>query len=144
MENYTSNEIKKWLRLSKSDLDVSKTLLENSNYSQSAYYSQQSSEKAVKSILILLGEQIYEHKVSSEFYDIVYSKYPYDYIEEIYFILSELETHWLKSRYILKTRENKLLDPIETYTKAKSQDLYKKSLKVYELVLKFLKEEFDL
>lgn len=98
----------------------------------------------MKSILTLLNEQIYEHKLSSEFYDIVFSKYPYDYIEEIYFLLSELETHWLKSRHILKTRQNVIIDPLETYKKPKSNDLYKKSEKVITLTKKFLFDEFDL
>jgi len=63
-------EVKKWLKLAEVDLNVSKILIESKNYSNSAYHSQQSSEKAVKAILILMGEQIYEHKVSSDFYDV--------------------------------------------------------------------------
>ena len=136
-------EVKKWLNLAETDLKVSKILEDSKNYSNSVYHSQQASEKAVKSILILLGEQIYEHKVSTEFYDVVFNKYPYDYIEEIYFNLTELETHWLKSRYILKTRQNVLIDPLEVYDKKKSSNLYKKSEQVIKLTKKFLKEEFD-
>jgi len=74
----------------------------------------------------------------------VFSKYPYEYIEEIYFKLTELETHWLKSRYILKSRQNELIDPLEVYNKSKSQDLFKKSEKVLKLTKKFLSEEFDI
>ena len=137
-------EVKKWLNLAETDLKVAKILEDTKNYSNSVYHSQQASEKAVKAILALLSEQIYEHKVSSDFYDLVFSKYPYDYIEEIYFNLSELETHWLKSRYILKTRQNVIIDPLELYDKKKSSNLYKKSENVIKLIKKFLKEEFDL
>lgn len=123
---------------------MAKILLTSQNYSNSAYNSQQSAEKTVKAILILLGEQIYEYKIASDFYDIVYSKYPEDYIEEIYFLLSELETHWLKSRYILKSRDNKIINPLDTYDKKKAEDLYKKSSRIMVLVRKFLKDEFDI
>lgn len=113
-------------------------------YADCAYYSQQSSEKAAKTVLNLLDEQIYEPKIATEFYDIIYSKYPYEYIEEIYFLLTELETHWLKSRYILKTREGKILNPKDLYSKEKSKQLVKKAEKVIILIQKFLKEQFDL
>jgi HEPN domain-containing protein len=136
-------EVENWLNLAKEDLIVSELLYKNKKYSNSVYHAQQASEKAVKAILILLDEQIYEHKISSFFYDLVYTKFPYDYIEEIYFNLSKLETHWLKSRYILKNK-NTIINPLEVYNKKNSKELIEISKKTLELSKKFLKEEFDL
>jgi HEPN domain-containing protein len=144
MENEKLEEVKRWFDLGNRNLNTAKLLLKNQFYPDSVYYAQQASEKSVKSILNMLDEQIYEHKVATHFYDILFEKYPYDYIEEIYFLLSELETHWLKSRYILKSRDGTILDPKDLYNKKKAENLIKKAQKIQDLIKKFFYEEFNI
>ena len=144
MEKNKILEVKKWLELSKEDLESSEILYKNKKFSQSVYYAQQSSEKCVKSLLILFDEQIYEHKVSSIFYDKVFPKFPQEEIENIYENLTELEKHWLKSRYILKNRENKLIEPKDFYNSSNSKKLIEKSKEVFFEVKNFLEKEFNL
>ncbi|MEM0481114.1 MAG: HEPN domain-containing protein [Candidatus Aenigmatarchaeota archaeon] len=98
----------------------------------SVYHSQQAAEKALKSVLILLGKEIHEHRVSSIFRDEILSKYDYPYLEEIVEKAFWLEQHWLKSKHPLKKINGKIEIPYEIY----DEKVARKALEYAEFVLK--------
>lgn len=143
MEEHTYKEAKIWIELSLEDLNVAKELIILKHYSNAAYHAQQSSEKALKAVLCLLGENLYEHKIASYFYEIVYTNFPYPEIDEIYDNAQLLETHWVKSRYLLKAKNNTLISPLNTYNEQNSKELVNKAEIVLKKVKEFIKKEFE-
>jgi len=52
-------------------------------YGLSLYHLQKCAEKTLKAVLILLGKEMYEHRVAPIFRDEVATNYDYLYLEEI-------------------------------------------------------------
>ncbi len=133
---------KVWIKEAERELEAAKVLFEKGLYEMCVYHAQQTAEKSLKSVLILLGKEVYEHRVTSIFRDEVLIKYDYPYLEEIVNKAFWLEQHWLKSRYPLKKVNGKIDVPYQIYTK----DVAKKALEYAEFVLEkikeFLREEF--
>lgn len=142
-DNQRINEAKLWMQRAKSNLDMAKLGFENNIFPESVYNSQQTAEKTLKSVLVLFGQDLNEHKVTNYFDDLVNLKYNFDF-EKIIENSFELERHWLSSRYPIKKRDNTLINPNDLYDKKKTQELLKKGEFVFKKINEFLDKEFDL
>ena len=58
-----ANERERWLSEAREDLEIAEVLLRESKYNASAFYSQQSAEKALKAALYGAHEQPWGHSV---------------------------------------------------------------------------------
>ena len=59
-------------------------------------------------------------------------------------MIQDLEKHWLKSRYLLKSRNNELLSPLDVYDKNKAEELLSKAKVVLENVEEFISKKFEI
>ncbi len=136
-------EAKIWFKRANQNLLAAKITYENKLFPESVYHSQQASKKVLKTVLIIFGEDICKHKVTSYFDDLVSLKFNFDF-EKIINYSFELERHWLSSKYPIKRRDETIIDPEDLYNKTKTFELYKKADFVIKEISKFLKEELDL
>lgn len=142
-ENNRVNEAKIWKKRAEAALIMAEKALKAELYPESSYHSQQACEKTLKTILILFGEDVNEHKITSIFADMVSYKFSFDF-DKIITDAFELERHWLSSRYPIKRTDGSILNPDSIYTKKKSEELYKKAKEIYNQINLFLKQEFNL
>jgi len=130
-----------WLKEAERELEAAKILLEKGLYEMCVYHAQQAAEKAIKAVLILLGKEIYEHRVTAIFRDEMI-KYDFPCLEEVVNKAFWLEQHWLRSRYPIKKVNGKVEVPYELY----DENTAKRAIEYAEFVLskikEFLKKEF--
>ena len=143
MEDKIIKEIKIWFERADADLKMSILAIENSLFPESVYHSQQASEKSLKAVLIVFGEEVYEHKITSLFNEKVNLKFNFDF-EKIIRDSFELERHYISSKYPIKRRDKKIVDPKKLYSKFKANLLFKKSQNINIKLKKFLKQEFNI
>lgn len=143
-----SNKIelaKLFIKKARQDLKNSRLLLDNNSFGDSCYFAQQTSEKAIKSALILkTGLYPRDHLVSGYF-----SRELLAFIEpkwekklrKLLIDVVELEEFWLKPKYpyITDTFE---WDPTEKYTKEDAEKAYKKAENILNTILEFIKENY--
>ncbi len=129
-------KIKKWLKRAERDLKAAEILMNAQLYADAVYHAHQAAEKAIKAMLLSVGLEIKEHKISGYFYDEFVVNNPE--MEEIYDMLVELEKHWLKSRYPLETSKG-IWDPDENYT----EELAMKLLSYAKKIVGFVKDQLN-
>ncbi len=132
---------KAFFERAKEDLESAEILFKNKKYTDCIFHCEQAVQKSLKSVLILFGIEVYEHRVSHIFKDEVAIKYPE--LEEISKVASEIEDHWLKTRYPIKTKD-KIFNPLKYYNEKIAKEILEKAKKVLSEIEKFLKENFGL
>ncbi len=133
---------KVWVEEASRELYAAKLLLENDIFELSVYHSQQCAEKALKAVLILLGKEIHEHRISGIFRDEVAIKYDFPYLNEIVNKAFWLEQHWLSSRYPFKKINGNVVIPYRIYKKEDAQKALEYASFILEKIKEFLREEF--
>lgn len=133
---------KVWIEEASRELNAAKILLENGIFELSVYHSQQCAEKALKAVLILLGKEIYEHRVSGIFRDEVAIRYEFPSLNEIVAKAFWLEQHWLSSRYPFKKVNGSVVVPYKTYKEEDAKKAFEYASFILEKIKEFLREEF--
>jgi len=127
---------KSFLKRAFNDLKSAEILLENGQYSDSAFHSQQAAEKSSEALLILNKMFVREHIVSHLLAKIGVS-------EDIIKNVSSLEEHWVKPRYPFVSKVL-LWDPTREYTKEIAEEALNKAKFVVREIEKILKEKYGL
>lgn len=121
--------VEDWIRQAVEDLDTARILIEVKKYYASAYYSQQSAEKALKYLLLLHGKDPGKTHALLELSEMI-EKEGIEVNEQIKEDLMVLSPHFLISRY--PDVANGL--PADQYNKNIAEDLYNKAKRVVEWV----------
>lgn len=127
-------EAERWLSEARWDLDTAKILHHSRKFNASAFYSQQSAEKAVKAALYGLGEIPLGHSVRElleRFYEASHTN-----VENLLTSARELDRHYIPSRYPSVHPSG---TPHEAYDKETSGRALECAQKMLEFVEKFIK-----
>ncbi|BDB98149.1 HEPN domain-containing protein [Saccharolobus caldissimus] len=120
---------KDWIIQAEEDLDVARVLLNAGKYFAVAYYSQQASEKALKSLLIFLGKDPGKTHSLTELADMI-EKEGLEIPSNVKENLMVLSPHFIISRY--PDASNGI--PARQYNKNIAEDLYKRAKEVVDWV----------
>lgn len=93
-----ANERERWLAEAQGDLEIAEVLLREAKYNASAFYSQQSAEKALKAALYGLHEQPWGHSVRDLLLRLEEIN-PLEGIEELESCGRILDRHYIGARY---------------------------------------------
>jgi len=93
-----ANEKERWLAEAEEDLRTAEVLLEQGRYSASAFYSQQSAEKALKSVLYGLHQAPWGHAVV-ELLERISQVRPGPEVSELAPCARLLDRHYIGARY---------------------------------------------
>jgi HEPN domain-containing protein len=125
-----------FMRKAYDDLRSAEVLLEEGQYSDSTFHSQQAAEKSSKALLVLNKIFVREHIVSHLLFNLGIS-------QEIIRNVSSLEEHWIKPRYPFVSKKL-IWDPTKEYTKEIAEDALKKAKFVVTEIENILKEKYGL
>ena len=93
-----ANERERWLAEAEGDLETAEILLDRARYSASAFYSQQSAEKALKSLLYGLHELPWGHSVRDLLLR-AHQNQSLEEIEQLEWCARILDRHYIGARY---------------------------------------------
>ena len=93
-----ANEKDRWLAEAQGDWEIAEILLREARYNASAFYSQQSAEKALKAILYGVHEQPWGHSVR-DLLNRIHQIAPLDNIEGMEACARILDRHYIGARY---------------------------------------------
>jgi len=125
-----------FMRKAYDDLRSAEVLLEEGQYSDSTFHSQQAAEKSSKALLVLNKIFVREHIVSHLLFNLGIS-------QEIIRNVSSLEEHWIKPRYPFVSKKL-IWDPTKEYTREIAEDALKKVKFVVTEIENILKEKYGL
>ena len=125
-----------FMRKAYDDLRSAEVLLEEGQYSDSTFHSQQAAEKSSKALLVLNKIFVREHIVSHLLFNLGIS-------QEIIRNVSSLEEHWIKPRYPFVSKKL-IWDPTKEYTREIAEDALKKAKFVVTEIENILKEKYGL
>ena len=93
-----ANERERWLAEAEGDLETAEILFQNARYNASAFYSQQSAEKALKSLLYGVHEVPWGHSVRDLLIRVRQIR-TLENIEELEACARILDRHYIGARY---------------------------------------------
>jgi len=122
------------------DLKSAKDLLRADDFADSVLHSQQCIEKAVKTHLILEDKFVSKHIVSDIYSKVIENIHELDKVLDL---CEDMERHWLRPRYPFP-EEDVIWDPLEKYKKEDAEDAIEKAELVYNTLVSFIKEKYDI
>ena len=132
-----------FLKRAKADLKSSEHLLFSKDYADSVYHAQQAAEKAAKAVLVLQNKFIRAHVLSGILTEALVSLLPEAEVKEIISLVSELEQHWVRSKYPFIDGDVPW-DPIREYRKSDAEKALGQAKQVMKkmniLCLKLIKD----
>ena len=126
-----------------SDYDTVPILISHEKYNLAVYHAQQAVEKLLKACLAAEGAiGIYKHEVFRYFQDVFHTKIDAQSMDIIEENLIELEEEWALSRYPDWEAEP-IWIPSRGYTKQHAEERRNNMNMVFEILTKFLKENYN-